>query len=153
MMQLELFNTEEIAIKLKQGEETFFCRCCKRDLPEYCFGSFALRQFRKKKGEEQTQGAGNAVYCKQCKKDYDSGKRKAEVKAPPKPVLATPCHCCGVITEPEKLYLDHDHDTFDFRGWLCRRCNGGIGQLGDNIKGLEKAIAYLRKTNESRERS
>ena len=152
-MQFDLFNTEETAIKVKQGEETFFCRNCKRDLPEYCFDKFALKQFRKKPGQEQTQGAGKSVYCKGCRREYNIGKRKAEAKAPPKPTSSTSCYCCGVMTDPKKLHLDHDHVTFDFRGWLCRRCNGGIGQLGDNIEGLEKAIAYLRKTNESRERS
>ena len=144
MMQLELFNTEEIAIKIKQGEETFFCRSCKRDLPEYCFNNFALKQFRKKKGQEQTQGAGGAVHCKECQREYNIGKRKAEAKAPPRPTVLTPCHCCGVMTEPKKLHLDHDHDTFDFRGWLCRRCNGGLGQLGDSIEGLQKALTYLK---------
>ena len=35
-----------------------------------------------------------------------------------------------------------------FRGWLCRSCNVGIGQLGDQIDGVEKALTYLRKHNE-----
>jgi len=28
---------------------------------------------------------------------------------------------------------------------LCRTCNAGIGQLGDNIELLEKAIQYLNE--------
>jgi hypothetical protein len=42
------------------------------------------------------------------------------------------------------LNLDHCHDTKMFRGWLCRSCNTGIGSLGDDIGGLEKALVYLR---------
>lgn len=43
------------------------------------------------------------------------------------------------------LAVDHDHETGRIRGLLCRHCNIGIGKLGDNISGLELALAYLRK--------
>ena len=142
-MQLNLFGEEDFTRKLKEGEETFYCRACKSYLPEEFFNNFALKQFRKKKGENQTQGAGGAVWCKPCRANYQKGKREAENKAPSKPINPIPCNCCGTVTNPEDLHLDHDHNTYDFRGWLCRRCNGGIGQLGDNIEGLEKAMKYL----------
>jgi len=35
------------------------------------------------------------------------------------------CHVCG-LSESEhngKLHMDHDHETGEFRGWLCRSCN------------------------------
>ncbi len=51
------------------------------------------------------------------------------------------CQCCGRTKE---LCYDHDHETMKFRGVLCRACNRSIGQLGDNIEGLEKALAYLK---------
>ena len=41
--------------------------------------------------------------------------------------------------------IDHDHSTGAFRGWLCRRCNVGIGLLGDSVEGLERAIRYLKR--------
>lgn len=43
------------------------------------------------------------------------------------------------------MNLDHCHATGKFRGWLCRTCNLGIGQLNDNIEGLIRALAYLQK--------
>jgi len=59
------------------------------------------------------------------------------------------CHCCG--KEHEKaLHFDHDHDTLQFRGWLCINCNQGIGKLGDNMKGLNRALAYLKKCYETK---
>jgi len=29
---------------------------------------------------------------------------------------------------------------------LCTSCNLGVGQLGDNIEGLESAIRYLQRS-------
>jgi len=40
-------------------------------------------------------------------------------------------------------HFDHDHDTGNFRGWLCGRCNRALGLLGDNPGILRKALAYL----------
>lgn len=42
--------------------------------------------------------------------------------------------------------IDHDHDTNKVRGILCTGCNTGLGHLGDNIKGLKRALYYLENT-------
>lgn len=55
----------------------------------------------------------------------------------------TVCECCGRPPGKQALCLDHCHETGAFRGWLCARCNGGIGSLGDTIGGLQQAIRYL----------
>ncbi len=56
------------------------------------------------------------------------------------------CECCANPLNPGKgTHLDHCHKTGIFRGWLCNRCNLGIGHLGDSIKGIERALAYLRR--------
>jgi hypothetical protein len=54
------------------------------------------------------------------------------------------CDCCG-NKHHKSLVLDHDHNTHKFRGWLCEPCNQGIGKLGDDIKGLEKSMAYMKR--------
>jgi len=41
--------------------------------------------------------------------------------------------------------IDHDHDTGKIRGVLCWNCNTAIGKLGDDVAGLERALAYLNK--------
>jgi|TARA_B110000858_G_scaffold168486_1_gene197007 hypothetical protein len=61
--------------------------------------------------------------------------------APEKPEV---CECC--LKPPKKKFvLDHCHQGEVFRGWLCDHCNLAIGMLGDNITGIEKALAYLKK--------
>lgn len=40
---------------------------------------------------------------------------------------------------------DHDHSTNKFRAMIHRKCNSGIGLLGDSIDRLHKALAYLEK--------
>lgn len=50
------------------------------------------------------------------------------------------CQCCE--TRLSKV-VDHCHETGTIRGVLCQKCNVGIGQLGDNLEGLQKAIQYL----------
>ena len=56
------------------------------------------------------------------------------------------CDCCGKYSKI--LECDHDHKTHKFRGWTCRNCNTGLGRFKDDIKKLEQAIEYLRRTNE-----
>ena len=41
------------------------------------------------------------------------------------------------------LCVDHDHTTGEIRGLLCANCNLGLGALGDNVRSLKRALAYL----------
>jgi hypothetical protein len=45
----------------------------------------------------------------------------------------------------EVASVDHDHETGEVRGLLCRRCNTGIGCLGDSVETLISAQEYLQK--------
>lgn len=58
--------------------------------------------------------------------------------------------CCAlcerhISTFKKPLFVDHDHVSNRVRGLLCLGCNAGLGMLGDNIEGLQKAIKYLEK--------
>lgn len=55
------------------------------------------------------------------------------------------CECCGGPPGIYGMHLDHCHITEVFRGWLCMKCNSGIGLLGDNITGLINGILYLAR--------
>jgi hypothetical protein len=76
--------------------------------------------------------------CRNCIKKQIKIRNKLHKKAPPKPDV---CECCKKI--PRKWALDHDHTNNRFRGWLCSRCNEGLGKLGDNLDGVIKAANYL----------
>jgi len=59
---------------------------------------------------------------------------------------------CAICHKPEaeiKLAVDHDHDTGRIRGLLCKKCNMGIGLLGDNPDTLATALLYLRRASNS----
>ena len=82
--------------------------------------------------------------CRDCVKSQAKIRKELHKTAPPKPDV---CECCG--NKPLKWCLDHDHKTNKFRGWICDRCNTGLGKLGDNIEGLEKAKEYLLKAEKN----
>lgn len=65
--------------------------------------------------------------------------------APTRP-MPTACEVCGRVSE-RTLHLDHCHTTGAFRGWLCKRCNMALGKFGDSIAGIERVLAYLKRSN------
>ena len=55
-------------------------------------------------------------------------------------------YVCPICLRPsKKYYLDHDWNTQAFRGWLCNKCNSGLGSLNDDIGTLQRAIKYLEQ--------
>jgi hypothetical protein len=72
-------------------------------------------------------------------------------------LLAEQGGVCAICQKPEtelggkhkrlvrQLAVDHDHETGQVRGLLCRRCNTAIGFLGDDVAGLWRAIDYLTR--------
>ena len=71
--------------------------------------------------------------------------RRSAAPAPPEDGL------CQICNSFEDLVIDHDHSCCNpnsgcpkcIRGFLCRRCNLGLGYFKDNVLSLENAILYL----------
>jgi Recombination endonuclease VII len=61
------------------------------------------------------------------------------------------CECCNRPSGKKAFALDHCHVSNQFRGWLCDRCNAGIGMLGDSIDGLMNAVRYLERAAKQQE--
>lgn len=60
---------------------------------------------------------------------------------------------CAICDVPEiecnqKLHLDHDHETGNFRGWLCYHCNNILGRAKDSEEILINALHYLMNCKE-----
>jgi hypothetical protein len=107
---------------------------------------------------------GKAWYCKECtltkvKEYYYSENGNIKKKAANRRFITgfTPedfnaqlakqggvCAICGT-DDPGKMDFcaDHNHNTGQKRGVLCRKCNSGLGHFQDNPEIIAKAIEYL----------
>lgn len=62
------------------------------------------------------------------------------------PTRSCPELCESCNRKPKiALCADHDHLTGLFRGWICGSCNRSIGQLGDTVVGVMRAVDYLKR--------
>ena len=132
-MQLDLFEDDPTP---EDNSELIECPACMESKPiseYYVYEDYYMSGARRK--------------CKPCYNKNSAITRQLK-RENPYPHKDPTCECCGTVATKEVLNLDHCHDDKTFRGWLCRSCNTGIGALGDNIEGLEKAMAYLRSKDE-----
>ena len=54
--------------------------------------------------------------------------------------------CCAICSTEITLTdsaIDHNHETGEFRGVLCKQCNRALGMFKDSTKILHSAIEYL----------
>ena len=128
-MQYEMFDGVSF---YPDDAPTIVCRHCKTEKPK---GAFRL--YRRATGDHRDC---RSTSCKECQKNNNDVVKRIRKTAPEKPDR---CQCCN--NSEHRLVLDHCYEKETFRGWICHHCNLSIGHLGDNIAGLEKAIAYLRR--------
>ena len=64
-------------------------------------------------------------------------------------VFETQKGLCAICNQPPKdnqaLAMDHNHQTNEFRGLLCKECNRSLGLFGDSIDILTNAVTYLKE--------
>lgn len=55
--------------------------------------------------------------------------------------------CCAICHDSISLMgsaIDHNHETGEFRGVLCRQCNRALGMFRDSPVILQSALNYLK---------
>lgn len=89
----------------------------------------------------------NCISCtKRRSKERSAIKKK--FKSLKRPEYGNLCECCQKPVY-RNWQLDHCHETGDFRGWLCKQCNTGLGNLGDNLQSLELVVKYLQRAKKN----
>ncbi len=123
-----------------EGRGLMYTKLC-----SHCGEEKPLDQFyRRYCGSHRDEsGMGYDHRCIPCHNSYNKSLREVKKNAPPMPDV---CDCCG---KDLPLRIDHIRGTTIVRGWLCKRCNQGIGQLGDNLEGVKLAYDYLNHQNET----
>jgi len=71
-----------------------------------------------------------------------AGRKRIGVVDPPDAIPVGVCPIC--LCEGVELCPDHDHKTGLVRGWICGKCNRGIGMFKDSASSLQRAVDYLR---------
>jgi len=123
--------------KTKRKSGTYYqpmCKLCNKE--RYNKGRYEYtKRIREEKGPIYRKQVNNSL-AKRYGISADEFNRRMSI--------AETCEICGI--KPNKqLSYDHDHETGKFRGLLCNKCNMALGQLGDNVDGLKKAIKYLER--------
>ncbi|WNM66168.1 endonuclease [Microbacterium Phage DejaVu] len=128
------------------------CRCEKCRAANAEYARSRKRKSVKNGDQPPAHGTTNGYYnyscrCEACKAAARVRRTSYFQNGLERPPLGTPCECCGKTQFGVVLRLDHNHETGEFRGWLCDSCNTGIGKLGDTIEGVKRALEYLTRAH------
>ena len=136
---IKQFNFDFFGEEFSYDGETKKCNKCLRELPLSCFSPHSASNYLRPE-------------CKECNNKL-SKLRKELKEIHGMPPEGYKCPICGGSEEEMKgkgnkvngaWVLDHCHEEDKFRGWLCHKCNRGIGCFDDNIEKLINAINYLK---------
>ena len=124
-----------------------YCKSCNQKLP---IAAFEFNQYGKDNARIHRSE------CTECRKKakkfptIPAGTRREYLIHNPKPKIGSnfTCPIClrtTVIEKERDTNLDHDHNTGEIRGFICNRCNTGLGNLRDDISILQRAIRWISR--------
>jgi len=108
--------------------ETKVCKICEEEK--------SLSEFYKKVwvGDNGYKRDGHDHRCKSCHGEIHRHVRKLNKGF--ENLKPSYCECCG--QEDIKTMMDHDHETGNFRGFICKSCNRNIALFGDTFDSVMK---------------
>tara|TARA_Y100001963_G_C6738794_1_gene427803 strand:- start:30 stop:575 length:546 start_codon:yes stop_codon:yes gene_type:complete len=144
--------------KIPEGKS--LCSGCRKNVPNEEFTWYDTPD------ESNSRTRTNAK-CRSCRNSYKEELKILHENVTPlirKPKWGDPCEACGKPMYPNQMSIpegvdgtfgtipDHEHNipqTMDnlwgFRGWPCKPCNTGGGNLGDTLEDARKWVAYLER--------
>jgi hypothetical protein len=134
-MQLDLFRLP----KEKSSFDTC-CIKCKELLPPKAFGNASGGKYKN-------------TTCKKCSQ-HNARVIRTLHETTARPPEDHACPVClrtkEALVSPKKpnksvWSLDHHHKGGYFRGWLCHRCNRGVGLIGDSVENANRLVDYLNE--------
>ncbi len=96
-------------------------------------------------GRRPNSRAGFLSACKLCHAERHLRSRYGMTRAEVETLAEAQggCAICGILEPADGWQVDHDHETGEVRGILCRPCNMGLGLFRDDPHSLAQAISYL----------
>jgi hypothetical protein len=98
-------------------------------------------------GEAYTPTSSSQKYCKHCvpTKNQRILLNYGLTGSAYKDLVLSTGGVCPICLTNTPQYVDHDHATGRVRGFLCFKCNVGLGNFSDDPKTLRRAASYLEK--------
>ena len=127
------------------------CKHCHCLLP---INEFARDRYNK-------TGVVRRASCKKCRKErrgrpLNREQAQAAEHRRPKPGSIFACPLCGqgfIAQITSRAVRDHDHESGNFRDFICESCNTGLGQFRNGQSYIGRARDYLDKHQGSKRKS
>lgn len=56
--------------------------------------------------------------------------------------------CLACMRKPDKLHVDHCHESGEVRGLLCGPCNRALGLLKEDVDTMLRLAEYIKEAND-----
>ena len=143
----------------KSGKFSACRKCCKiyrilnkarkieYDQKRYAENADQLKTYQKQYKAE------NPDKIKQNRNKYHLKKRYGLSPQEKQSMLDDQNNCCAIckieFDDAKATHVDHNHDTNELRGILCRNCNLGLGHFKDSKNLILDAVKYLTRYERS----
>jgi len=141
---MNLYDLFECIDTTEFKEESIFCKKCKSMQP--------LSNYGKDSGSNKLTSSCNSCLKRLKKQTAQLLKR---IPPPPENYLCPGCNRDEQTIRNTLRFrkrkagrvwsLDHDHETGNFRGWICNKCNLAIGNMNDDLEYAKRLVKYLEK--------